>query len=513
MELDGRYLGNGAVLEADVCVVGAGPAGLALACALAAGSRDVLVLESGGAGSERSAQRLNEGATVGDAYAGLRATRHRQIGGAANLWNTLVGSAAGAKYVPLDRADLAGAPELPWSGWPLPWSRARAVVRRGAALCGLHAFDGDPTSRASAGRQPLDLDGGSLETRVYELGVARPFAEEHPERLRRAPNVRLCHHATVCRLVPDRQGERVEEALVASIAGTRFRVRADVFVLAAGAIENARTLLLSDAGAERPWLGPASDWVGRCFMEHPRDYALTLVPRPGLFDDAGFYDSHVTSDGSHVLGRIALAEELRRHERLPNVSVTLVPRLTRRRRPRLPAVARRYPRPGTHWSRGRGADGSSAPLHDAFTLLLNLEQPPHGENRVVLGTRRDALGLPAAELHWRWRPEDHDGLARTRAVVARAFEATGLGRVEIGSLRPDPNAHHHSGTTRMSLDAGSGVVNPDGRVHGTENLYACGASVFPTAGFANPTLTVVALALRLGVQLGGDSTTCSTETT
>ena len=361
MELDGRYLGNGAVLEADVCVVGAGPAGLALACALAAGSRDVLVLESGGAGSERSAQRLNEGATVGDAYAGLLATRHRQIGGTANLWNTLVGSAAGAKYVPLDRADLAGAPELPLERLAValvqsfePWYDAARH------LCGLRAFDGDPTSRASAGRQPLDLDGGSLETHVYELGVARPFAEEHPERLRRAPNVRLCHHATVCRLVPDRQGERVEEVLVASLAGTRFRVRADVFVLAAGAIENARTLLLSDAGAERPWLGPASDWVGRCFMEHPRDYALTLVPRPGLFDDAGFYDSHVTSDGSHVLGRIALAEGLRRHERLPNVSVTLVPRLTRRHRPRLPAVARRYPRPGTHWSGGRGADSEAA---------------------------------------------------------------------------------------------------------------------------------------------------------
>ena len=249
----------------------------------------------------------------------------------------------------------------------MPWSELEPWYDAARHLCGLHAFDGDPTSRASAGRQPLDLDGGSLETRVYELGVARPFAEEHPERLAGTKRPSLPpRHRLPARARPARR--RVEEALVASLGGTRFRVRADVFVLAAGAIENARTLLLPDAGAERPWLGPASDWVGRCFMEHPRDYALTLVPRPGLFDDAGFYDSHVTSDGSHVLGRIALAEELRRHERLPNVSVTLVPRLTRRRRPRLPAVARRYPRPGTHWSRGRGADGSSAPLHDAFTL-------------------------------------------------------------------------------------------------------------------------------------------------
>jgi choline dehydrogenase-like flavoprotein len=210
-----------------------------------------------------------------------------------------------------------------------------------------------------------------------------------------------------------------------------------------------------------------------------------------------------------VLGRVALAEELRRRERLPNVSVTLLPRL-RRRLLRMPGRGGRYPRTEEHWSEqyvsGDESSGASraSSRHDAFTLLLNLEQLPHRENRVVLATRRDHLGLPAAELHWRWRKDDQLGLERTRAAVAREFEACGLGRVEIAALRPDPNAHHHAGTTRMSLDGDSGVVDPTGRVHGTGNLYACGASVFPTAGFANPTLTIVALALRLASHLGAE---------
>jgi choline dehydrogenase-like flavoprotein len=110
--------------------------------------------------------------------------------------------------------------------------------------------------------------------------------------------------------------------------------------------------------------------------------------------------------------------------------------------------------------------------------------------------------MHTAELRWRWRHEDQRRLERTRTAVARELEACGLVRVELTARPPDPNAHHQAGTTRMSLDARSGVVDSSGRVHGTSNLYVCGASVFPTVGFANPTLTVVALALRLASHLG-----------
>ena len=173
----------------------------------------------------------------------------------------------------------------------------------------------------------------------------------------------------------------------------------------------------------------------------------------------------------------------------------------------MPWQSRRYPRGDTHWFDRRTGDdvsgaASGARGYDSFRLILNVEQLPDRENRVVLGGRNDPLGMRAAELHWRWRHEDRARLGRARTTVARELEACGLGRVELAARPPDPNAHHQAGTTRMSLDARSGVVDPSGRVHGTSNLYVCGASVFPTVGFANPTLTVVALALRLASHLG-----------
>jgi choline dehydrogenase-like flavoprotein len=110
--------------------------------------------------------------------------------------------------------------------------------------------------------------------------------------------------------------------------------------------------------------------------------------------------------------------------------------------------------------------------------------------------------VPQARLHWRWRREEHADLGRLRALLASALEATGLGQVHVRrELTPDPNAHHHAGTTRMHVDPRWGVVDGNGRVHDADNVYVTGASVLPSAGFANPTLTIVALALRLADHL------------
>jgi choline dehydrogenase-like flavoprotein len=130
-----------------------------------------------------------------------------------------------------------------------------------------------------------------------------------------------------------------------------------------------------------------------------------------------------------------------------------------------------------------------------------VEQSPHPENRVTLSARRDSLGVPLPALHWSWRADDHARLERLRALIARDLERIGTVTVDTDA-RPDPNAHHHAGTTRMHDDPMLGVTDRDGRVHATDNLYVAGASTFPTAGFANPTLSIVALAVRLARHLG-----------
>jgi choline dehydrogenase-like flavoprotein len=220
-----------------------------------------------------------------------------------------------------------------------------------------------------------------------------------------------------------------------------------------------------------------------------------------------FYDAREASDGTVVAGRLALRDEVVRRDGLPNASVTLLPSfasarsavrgwLRRMRGRRGPEGG--YPTAPEGWS-ARAVDAGS---FDGFRLLVNLEQRADRENRVVLGTGRDACGLPRAQLHWRWRPEEQAELERLQALVAGALEASGLGRVvRTPGVAPDPCAHHHAGTTRMSADPRDGVVDPHGRFHALENLWAAGASVLPAAGFANPVLTVVALALRLAEQL------------
>ena len=187
-------------------------------------------------------------------------------------------------------------------------------------------------------------------------------------------------------------------------------MRARLFVLAAGAVENARLLLISGEGTYA--LGNRYGWVGRCFMEHLRDYALVLVPRsPDLFARAAFYDAHTARTGATVAGRIAVTQDAVLRERLPNASITLFPRP--KKRPALSWVSGRWVR-GLRRLAGRrdsvGYGWSREPLLarrcDAFQLLVNLEQHPHPDNKVALTSPRDALGVPRIELHWRWRPEE-----------------------------------------------------------------------------------------------------------
>ena len=507
MQFDARKLPARTVLNADICIVGAGPAGITLAREFIGSKSTVLILESGGLNYDRRSQELNEGAVIGDPYAGLRQSRHRQVGGAVHLWNTRVNDEIGAKYVPLDACDFEP-PDTGHAQWPFEYSELEPFYRRAQVVCGLgaYAYEGKDWLDEAHPLLPLNVD--QLSTKVYQCGVGSFFTHIYPQEVVRSGNVSLCHHATIRGLKMRNNGRQAIEATITSRSGNQLCARAKIIILAAGAIENARLLLLSgDNASDGP--GNRYGWVGRCFMEHPRDYALTLIPRsPELFQQATFYDLHPARDGTIVVGRIALDSTIIRNAGLPNASVTLMPRAKNPPRCRLGVVSRfssylyRYigsePQSGYGWSRRQNL----SQIFDAFQLVINVEQRPNPENRVVLAQRRDRLGMPQVELFWHWGDEEQANLERLRKVIASALEASGLGQVEVSTgLRPNPNAHHHAGTTRMHADSRSGVVNADGCVHGTDNLYVTGASTLCRAGFANPTLTIVALALRLADHL------------
>jgi choline dehydrogenase-like flavoprotein len=444
-------------LEADVCIAGAGPAGLTLASALADSGLRVVVVESG-EGSRPDPDPLDDGDVTGEGFAGLSESRRRGLGGTALSWNSNLDGAVAARYIALDPIDFEARAWVPHSGWPITAAQLAPWYDRAGGAAGL---------------------GATPAREEYRVGLASVFTADLPRALAARPNVQVRTDATVTRVRLDR-GERVEALECAGRDGSRAEVRAATFVLALGAVENARALLLAGIGG---------DWTGRGFMEHPRDRTLRLVePTRSLARREEFYE--VTRAGASWgrWGRIAVDEaDLRRH-RILNASATMYPSWDHRIRMRGP------------FRRLLGK-----PRSGVFVVTINLEQAPDRDNRITLSTRTDAFGTPFPRLAWRWNPVDEASRVRVRELIRSRLERERFGRIEQREQPvPDPNAHHHAGTTRMAATPGQGVVDEHCRVFGTENLYVAGASVFPTAGFANPTLTILALALRLAAHLTGE---------
>lgn len=523
--IDARTLPAGTALDADLCIVGAGPAGISLACALVESGVDVLLVEGGDLRPDAATQALHEARSVGYPLRPNYLNRARQFGGTSNLW-------AGRNML-LWPEDLARRDWVPGSAWPIGQTEIAAWHDAAARLLGLpDAGCFAPARwRERLGPSEAALFASGRLVPTVSVWARRPmrFGVVHGPKLRRAGNVRTLLRANAVGLRLDAARTSVTGVELATLGGTRLVVRARRVVLAAGGIENARLLLLAGLG------GPL---VGRFFMEHPRavfgKVELVAGSRVPLLRGRPFRDGRVQ------IGT-ALAPELQRREGLLNHYCTLESEVS-------DYVARTYEtavevgkvllRRGhaggrldfsavgksrlegfiyqlspkeilPHW-----AFRAVSTLRDRYrppkgaqrcVLVTFCEQPPDPDSRVRLGEERDALGLPRPVVDWRIPDSVPRSLLRLHEVLGRELAERGVGRLEAG----DPatlaytDASHHLGTTRMSDDPKTGVVDRDGRVHGTANLWVAGSSVFPSGGHANPTLTIVALALRLAARLRG----------
>lgn len=535
---DARRLSPGDRLIADVCIVGAGPAGLSVARALADRRRSLILLDSGGDVPDDATQALGKGRLVGRDYFPLQETRQRGLGGSSNHWDVPLGAEGdGARFHPLSPADFGVREWMPHSGWPLDPAGLDSFYRQGSRLCGIEPEEADNAATRRRAR-PLSLDPGVVETAMFRLGAAYRW---RPDRLLAGMDVSgltVLTYATVVEILVADGAQAVTGVRVLTAPGREFTVTARVVVLAAGGIENARLLLLSKRG--RNGLGNERDLVGRYFMEHPWLRAGVLVPvAAGPVPDLGLYQVHRTAQG-WAEARLVLTEEVRRKEQIYGCGVRLqqlasdgtqqaleaacAPSsgeaaaslvVSAVRRGVMPRDLGRLLRtiagdPAGLFAAGRktGA-GPRLELGDRAVCALEVmsEQAPNPDSRVLLDMRRrDALGQPRAKLDWRVSSQDVATIVRTLELIGAEFAARRLGRfhVPLHPHLPSPRlrgGRHHMGTTRMSADPAHGVVDSDCRVHGLRNLYVAGSSVFPTGGYANPTLTVVALALRLGAHL------------
>ena len=522
---DARQVEAGAELDADVVIVGAGPAGITLARQLAGSPLRVLLLESGGEVPDRESAQLAAGHSVGYPYHPLERARVRGFGGTSNHWETDTRNGDdGWLARPLDPIDFEARPGLPDSGWPITFDELEPFYRRAQAAAGLGPY------RYDAGDFPTEaaptLDAPGLATRLFQLG-SRNFTGHLPE-LEASPNVRVLLHATVLQIVLGADGSSVERLRVSARPGVSFTVRGTQVVVAAGAIDTAR-LLLESRDTRPAGVGNEHDLVGRYFMERLMARSGYIAATPALLRAGITWYGHRVIDGQRVRASLSLDAETVRREGLPNATCFIVRRprffasegarsfvtLYRsfRREPRLGGlrgharnVVRDLPdlaRTGL-WvaRRGRKEEG------DTLLLAMQGEQLPDRESRVELDADVDALGMRRARLRWKVSDRDRESIRRTQDLIDVALHGADLGRVRrrLGMERPPAlfvGGFHHMGTARMHADPRRGVVDADGRVHSVANLYLAGSSVFPTSGYANPTLTVVALAVRLADHLRG----------
>jgi choline dehydrogenase-like flavoprotein len=527
--IDARSIAEDSEIAADLCVIGAGPAGIAIVERLRNSGLQICLVESGGIDPEVSTQSLYRGSSIGHPYYRLDTCRYRLFGGTSNRW--------GGWCRPLDPQDFEQRDWIPWSGWPIGSQALEPYYAETARLFRLNSPSFELETWRHQMAEPYALQGDDFENIVVQICPKTNFAEAYGDAIISAKGVTTFLHANATGIELEPGTNRVARLRVQAIGRRPFRIRAKAMVLAAGGIENARLLLASRA--DRPaGLGNEHDLVGRFFMEHLNVPAGHVVAGPGGVN-RGFFRK-TDHRGTSLRGFISPTPAAQRRYRSAAISIAVEPlsysfgtpcigwpprvtygmiRLYRafRRRNARPAEFARQLVTGA-WSiplRLRTLQTSLANSKDSrrlpetsrpeiYSLYVRAEQTPNPASRVLLSDRLDACGVPETRLDWRIEPRDIQSIETWLARLEETFAASGVGRIVMPAenwTEGIAGGPHHIGTTRMSADPKTGVVDEHCRVHSIANLYIAGSSVFATGGFVNPTFTMVALALRLADQL------------
>jgi choline dehydrogenase-like flavoprotein len=549
MIVEAATLASGTVLRPRLCIVGAGPAGISLALQFRGTDVEVLLVAGGKRDHDAATQALYAGEVTDAAmHSPVTEFRHRQLGGSSATW--------GGRSMPFDPIDFETRDWIAGARWPIGYDDVAPYYPAANALVEAGDFEYDARRALPgamremvAGFAPpsFDLD------RIERFSCPTNFGARYARQLESATNITLLLDAHAVEVAASDTGDRVARTVLRTLDGKEFTVEADHHVIAAGGIETARLLLASRSAAHPQGLGNARDLVGRNYLCHIAGTIGDLAfsgPRESIWHG---YDR--AWDGVYCRRRMALRPEVQREKGIGNVVARLHhPRLPDPAHGRgilsaiflaKPFISYEYSKRlhggdritaglmlrhafnvarepfGTaafllNWARRRTLAARKfpslivAPRNNVFSLDIHAEQVPNDDSRVMLSDRLDPFGKPQVKVDWRYKPQDLETVSVALQTLTAELAAWGGGSLTYDEesiadamLREGAYGGHHIGTARMGRNPEEGVVDGDGRVFGLDNLFLASAAIFPTSSQANPTLTIVAFALRLAEHLKG----------
>ena len=513
---------DGSAITADICIVGAGGAGITIAKEFIGSRHTVVILESGGLRSESDTQKLYETEIIGIPHTNFQEGRVRVFGGTTTLW--------GGQSVRFDTLDFQRRSWVPYSGWPISrqeldryYERADRVLQTGARL------SYDNLCKSSRVEAP-GFDPAKFRVECSQWSPKPNFGQEYRDKLRRANNVSVVLHANVTGIITNQAATVVERVEFQNLGGRKGIAKANYYVICCGGIETARLLLTSDR-IESHGVGNRNDLVGRYYQEHPLIWfgELHTTNRErlqNLFES--FYRRSLKYFPILVLSEQLQAEKQLLNiqgsfsfENVPGAPITAMKSLYRA------VISNTYPEfsdlrrlLASALSEPRELFGlayrfyvqkrAGTPKRGRITFGAQSEMAPNPCSRIMLGEARDQLGLRKVKLDWKMGELERRTASEFVRTLAGEFGRLGLGTYDTRQAAALDGAEwvnlahdsaHHMGTTRMHETPQLGVVDPNCKVHGIDNLFIGSSAVFPTSSRANPTLTILALCIRIADRL------------
>ncbi|WP_282160820.1 GMC family oxidoreductase [Ulvibacterium marinum] len=505
MHKDLGALSKSTIEKCDLCIVGAGAAGISMAMDWLNQGKKVVLLEAGGFEFETETQALNQGTNIGQRYYSLTATRLRFFGGTTGHW--------GGYCTPLDPIDFETRPYVPNSGWPIDYDEFASFLPRASKLVEIddRTWNLEDYIANKKDYVSLDLNSRVFYSKLFKFSPPTRFGTKYRKPLVDSNSITVYTHANLTRINLHESGQFVKDVEAQSLNGNVLTVNARHYVLAMGAVQNAR-MLLANNQQQKAGIGNAYDQVGRYFMEHPEVKAGHIFLKRPQSMKLYFFDYMKIK----MYSELAIASSAQRAHGILNMTTALFPKELSGDW----AWINKLPKDGKQsydfWMKAEKNTLSRAPSdvdtkkYTAYQMQIRMEQSPNPNSRITLGDKRDKLGTPQPLINWQLTELERNSIRGMNMVLGKELIESGIGRLHAPPWVFDtslewPNTlgggWHHMGTTRMHNDPKKGVVDAHCTVHGMDNLHIAGSSCFTTAGAANPTLSLIALTLRLSKRL------------